>query len=164
MKELFLVRHAKSSWPSATESDFDRPLNGRGKKDAPIMGKHLKISREVVLGQVICSPAKRARATAKRLLEGLDYPFEQVVWKEVIYSGNDTDLLKLVQGTDDGHPSLMVIGHNPYITDLVCLLANESIDDMPTCGVFAVTFDVTTWSSVSSGLGKKRFFDVPKLI
>lgn len=164
MKELYLVRHAKSSWGSAAQSDFDRPLNGRGKKDAPVMGLHLKTAQGVVLDYVICSPAKRARATAKRLLKGLDYPVKQVQWEEIIYAGNDADLLRLVQATDDVHQSVMVIGHNPYITDLACRLSGDLIDSMPTCGVFALSFDLLAWRSVCDGTGKKRFFEAPKLI
>jgi phosphohistidine phosphatase len=162
MKRLYLARHAKSSWPEGQETDFDRPLSNRGKKDAPAMGELLKATRKVVLDHVLCSPAKRAKATAKRLLKVLDYPLKQVAWEEIIYSGNETDILGLIQGVDDTFLSLMVIGHNPYITDLACSLSGDVIDDMPTCGVFCMALDVASWQAVFQRTGQQLFFDRPK--
>jgi len=162
MKRLYLVRHAKSSWANGQQADFDRPLNSRGKKDAPEMGKHLRMRRAVSVDLVLCSTAKRAKATAKRLLKEIQYPIEQVVWKEMIYSGNATDLLILISNVEDHFKSVMVIGHNPDMTDLVNFLSREEIGDMPTCGVFGLAFEVDTWSAIKSERGLKLFYDVPK--
>ncbi|MGA1196934.1 MAG: SixA phosphatase family protein [Candidatus Latescibacterota bacterium] len=164
MKRLYLVRHAKSSWANGQQADFDRPLNSRGKKDAPEMGEHLRMRRAVTLDLVLCSPAKRAKATAKRLLKELQYPIESVVWDERIYSGNATDLLTLVCGVDYHFKSVMVIGHNPYMTDIVRFLSGEDIDEMPTCGVFGLAFEVDVWSAIKNGRGLKLFYNVPKQI
>jgi len=164
MKRLYLVRHAKSSWANDQQTDFDRPLNSRGKKDAPEMGEHLKMRRAVTLDLVLCSPAKRAKATAKRLLKEIQYPIEQVVWQDIIYSGNATDLLTLICDVDYHFKSVMVIGHNPYISDMVRFLSKEEIGDMPTCGVFGLAFEVDTWSAINNERGLKLFYDVPKKI
>jgi phosphohistidine phosphatase len=164
MKQLYLVRHAKSSWAEGQQADFDRPLNSRGKKDAPEMGEHLRTRRAVILDLVLCSPAKRAKATAKRLLKGLQYPLGQVVWEARIYSGHTADLLALICSVEDHFKSVMVIGHNPYMTDLVNFLSKEEIGDMPTCGVFGLAFEVDTWSAIKNERGLKLFYDVPKQI
>ena len=164
MKQLYLVRHAKSSWSDGQLADFDRPLNSRGKQDAPNMGKHLKTRRGVTLDLVLCSPAKRAKATARRLLREIQYPIEQVVWEDIIYSGNATDLLTLISDIDYHFKSVMVIGHNPYISDMVRFLSKEDIEDMPTCGVFGLAFEVDTWSAIKNERGLKLFYDVPKKI
>ena len=164
MKTLYLVRHAKSDWSDGTLKDFDRPLNKRGKKDAPQMGLHLKSVRNVALDGVLCSTAKRARSTAKRLLKGLDYSVEDVMWEEGIYWGNTTDLVHLIQQVDAHCNALMLIGHNPYVSDLVGFLQGQEIGDMPTCGVFGLSLDIDAWSEITSGKGKKLFFDCPKQI
>lgn len=164
MKHLYLVRHAKSSWAQLDTPDFDRPLNKRGKADAPIMGRHLRQQRGVVVNQVICSTAKRARATAKLLVKGLAYDFDQVLWNETIYSGDVNDLCNLIKKSDDAWQSVMVIGHNPDMTDLVNLLAGDTVENMPTCGVYGMVLEVDSWKMVEAGVGKKLFFDVPKSI
>lgn len=164
MKQLYLVRHAKSSWGDGQLVDFDRPLNSRGKKDAPEMGEHLRTRRAVALDLVLCSPAKRAKATAKRLLKGVQYPIEQVVWEEIIYTGHTNDLLTLIGSVENCFKSVMVIGHNPYMTDLVNYLSKDEIGEMPTCAVFGLAFEVDSWSAIKNERGLKLFYDVPKKI
>ena len=94
MKRLYLVRHAKADSGTYGLDDFDRPLNKRGKKDAPRMGKHLKRVWQVAPDRVLCSTAKRARSTAKRLRKALDISKKQIAWHERIYSGHKDDVLK----------------------------------------------------------------------
>lgn len=164
MKHLYLVRHAKSDWSDGTMTDFDRPLNERGKKDAPRMGEHLKTVRGVVLDGVLCSTAKRAKTTAKLMLNGMDFPFGNVVWHEEIYGGKTTDLLTLIQAVDGRCDALMVIGHNPDMTGLVGFLCGEEIEDMSTCAVCGMAFDVDSWEAISKSKGQRLFFDRPKNI
>jgi phosphohistidine phosphatase len=164
MKRLYLVRHAKSSWANPGMADFDRPLNKRGKRDAPAMGHHLKSSREVCPDLVLCSPAKRARATSKRLLKALGCTKDRIVWCDGIYGGSTRDLLSLVHAAEEIHVEVMLIGHNPYMTDLAEDLSGEAVGNMPTCAVFCLDFDVATWSLVGPGSGRKVFYDVPKRI
>ena len=162
MKRLYLVRHAKSDWGKPGLADFDRPLNKRGKKDAPKMGEHLKSVWQVKPDYVLCSTAKRAQATAKRLLKALEYPKDQIVWQERIYSGHSTDILDLVRRIDSGCEQVMVIGHNPDITELINDLTGSDIFDVPTCGVAGIDLDIDVWQDVASG--KLVFFEVPKQI
>ena len=162
MKRLYLVRHAKSDWGRPGLADFDRPLNKRGKKDAPLMGLHLKAVWQVVPDYVLCSTAKRAVSTARRLLKALDCPKDKIVWHERIYSGQAEDVLDLIRGVDDCYDQVMVIGHNPDMTTLINQLANSSIFDMPTCGVVGIDMNIDTWADVVSG--NLIFFEAPKTI
>jgi len=164
MKRLYLVRHAKSSGADSGMADFDRPLNKRGKRDAPAMGHHLKSLREACPDLVLCSPAERARATSRRLLKALGCPKDRIVWRDGIYGGSTWDLLNLVRTVEDIHGEVMLIGHNPYMTDLAEDLSGEAVGNMPTCAVFCLDFDMVTWSSVGPGSGRKVFYDVPKQI
>lgn len=162
MKNLYLVRHAKSSWADASRTDFNRSLNTRGKSDAPVMGAYLKDKRKVEIDQVLCSTAKRARATAKRLLRPLNYSLDDVQWEELIYHGDMHDILEFILKVDDGCENLMVIGHNPDMTDLANMLGDRVIENVPTCGVVCISFETDRWRDI--GEGKTIFFDVPKEI
>ena len=162
MKRLYLVRHAKSSWGNPGLTDFDRPLNKRGKRDAPQMGDYLRSFRQVHPDYVLCSTAKRVRSTAKRLLKALAYPKEQVVWDERIYSGHSDDVLAMIRRIDNQYKEVMVIGHNPDMTELANVLTGVHIANMPTCGVAGIDFDIDSWANIR--LGNLVFFEVPKSI
>ncbi len=161
MKTLFLVRHAKSSWKDPTLGDQDRPLNKRGKHDAPRMGKRLA-EREIRPGLLLTSPAVRARKTAAIIASEIGFPAEQIVVDGQIYHGGTTGLLEVIHGLDDGADSAMIFGHNPALTDLVNHLANTSIENIPTCGVAEIRFHSQSWSDVVGGAGELADFDYPK--
>lgn len=160
MKRLYLVRHAKSSWDNLP--DFDRPLSKRGKHDAPRMGDYLRSIRQVRPDYVLCSSAKRVRSTAKRLLKALEYPKDRVVWDERIYSGHSDDVLAMIRRIENRYGEVMVIGHNPDMTELANTLTGVHIADVPTCGVVCIDFEVDSWADVRRG--NLVFFEVPKLI
>jgi phosphohistidine phosphatase len=162
MKRLYLVRHAKSDWGRPGLADFDRPLNKRGKKDAPLMGKYLKSVWQIEPDLILCSTAKRAKSTAKRLLKAFDYPKNQIAWHERIYSGDADDVLGLIRRVDNGCGQVMLIGHNPDITTLINELTNADIFDVPTCGVAGIDLDIDAWEDIVSG--NLVFFEVPKAI
>ena len=114
---LVMMRHAKSDWASGAESDFDRPLARRGQKDAPRMGKWL--SRHYGKpGRIVCSPARRTRETAGLVLPELDYPVKDLTLDDRIYEGSLSDLLAVL-ADHASCPSLMLIGHNPGLDDLL---------------------------------------------
>ena len=142
MKSLYIIRHAKSSWSDPTESDFDRGLNERGKRDAPRMAKRLK-EKEIYPDLMLSSPAKRAFSTAKRLAEVLNYSKNNI---------------------KDKHNIVLLFGHNPGLTDFVNTLAAEeiNIDNLPTCGIVAFNLFVESWKDVSWASAKMLFFDYPK--
>ena len=161
MKKLFIVRHAKSSWDFPELDDFDRPLNKRGKRNAPEMGQRLA-SRNVLPDLLITSPAKRAAATARRIAEEIHYPTEKIVKDGLLYHGSNINTLKLIQAVANDVHSLMIFGHNPGLTDLTNKLSGSDIYNIPTCGIAEIDFDIATWNELDFGKGELVFFDYPK--
>lgn len=161
MKKLFIVRHAKSSWDDPDLDDFDRPLNKRGKRNAPEIGKRLAV-RGVSPDLIITSPAKRAAATARRIAEAIAYPKNKIIKDDSFYHGSIQDVIRVVQKLDDQINSLMIFGHNPGLTDLANYLSGADIYNIPTCGVVEIDFDFNLWKMLGSKKGKLVKFDFPK--
>ncbi len=163
MKQLLICRHAKSSWKDLSLADFDRPLNKRGKRDAPLMGKKLA-SLHIHPDLIISSPAKRARKTAKKIAKELHYPRNQIVYKDGIYNALAEELIDCIHSLDDqSSDQVIMIGHNTGFTDLVNLLGNLQIANVPTCGIAALNFAVGSWKDVKKGEGELAFFFYPKM-
>lgn len=161
-KTLLLIRHAKSSWDDISLSDFDRPLNERGKADAPKMGKRLR-KKNVKIDAFISSPAKRAKKTAECFIKEFDKSSDEIIFISSLYDASVTDFNAAIKIVDDKHNSIALFSHNPGIT----LFANElisgaNIENMPTCSVFAVKADVEKWKDFSKSKKEFLFFDYPK--
>ena len=161
MKTLYLIRHAKSSWKFPELSDAERPLNKRGKRDAPEMGKRLS-ERGLFPDLMLSSPANRAFTTCKTIAEKLDYPKEAIETDEDIYHAGVDLLLKVVRSIDDTWNTVCLFGHNPGFTDFANELTHSDIFNIPTCGVFACTFEVESWKDIGLGKGQRLFYDFPK--
>jgi phosphohistidine phosphatase len=161
MKTLYLVRHAKSSWEDTALSDFDRPLNVRGKKDAPSMGYVLH-QQGILPDLLLSSPAKRAYSTAKKIAKAIGYTKKDIQTDKNIYHAEPDQLLMTIQALPPAVDSVMLVGHNPGLTDLSNLLCRKHIDNIPTCGVVCIEFDVEKWNQVMSESGRFMFFDYPK--
>ena len=161
MKTLYLARHAKSSWKNPELSDIERPLNKRGKRDAPYIGNLLK-EKGVKPDILISSSAVRARKTAVAVAEKIGFPKSKILIDENIYESSSTGLLKIIQGLDDNYNSVMMFGHNPAFTMLNNYLTDRHIDNIPTCGVVGINFN-SSWKKVGSESGKTFFFIYPKL-
>lgn len=157
-KTLYLVRHAKSSWSAADLSDFDRPLNKRGLRDAPEMGQRLK-ARGARPGIILCSPAKRAMMTLENMNLGVDH----VVFDEHIYGASTGELLEIVHTLSNQHSSAMLIGHNPAMTWLATRLSGVQINNMPTCAIATISLDSDNWSKAGSCPAELLDFDFPKM-
>lgn len=147
MKVLFLVRHGQSSWDDVKLADSERPLTDKGKSDAAKMGKRLAES-EVALDLMVSSPAKRALATAEAIARKLDFKRRNIMEDERIYSGQVDDLLQLIREVGGDHKRVMLVGHNPLLSELVRRLSGEDID-MPTCAVAVLKFDTKSWAKVA---------------
>ena len=161
MKELCLVRHAKSSWKFPKLDDFERPLNKRGRKNAPFMGKMIRrlgFSPDLM----ITSPASRAAMTARFLAFGINYPLESIQYLASVYESNEMDLMQLIRELDDKFKKVMLIGHNPTLTRLANSIGNLSISNIPTCGVCCVVLGITLWSGIKSKSGELKYFEYPK--
>lgn len=161
MKTLILVRHAKSSWDDSSLADHDRPLNKRGQRDAPRMGKRLA-KRDAQPQLIISSPAVRALTTAKRIAAELDYDPADIQIDEEIYGAGTRELFEMIRTLDDRFDRIMVVGHNPALTDLVNLLAGTDILNVPTCGVAVISNPVNTWQDFELGTGELQAFDYLK--
>lgn len=163
MKTLFVVRHAKSSWEDIDLADIDRPLNERGKRDAPRMGKRLK-EKNIHPQLFMSSPARRAFSTARRIGEVLEYKKSDIKVNKDLYHATDDGILKVVLQLPDKYDEIMIFGHNPGLTDFVntLLAENESIDNVPTCGIVAFRFSCKQWSEISAVNAALLFFDYPK--
>jgi phosphohistidine phosphatase len=161
MKTLILVRHAKSSWDVVGMDDFDRPLNERGKKDAPEMAKRLKEKR-VAIDVLVSSPAKRALKTAKLFAEELSIDKKDIVIIEKLYEASVSAFLETVTAFKEQHNAVVLFSHNPGITEFANMLSNVRIDNMPTCGIFAVQSNTDKWAEFVKGEKSFLFFDYPK--
>jgi len=160
MKTLFLVRHAKSSRDDPSLPDRDRPLDERGKQDAPKMGKRLA-KRDVKPDLLLSSPALRALTTAQLVAEEISYKRKDIVVDDRLYASSDDELLAVIRALDRKLNRVMLFGHNPEFTDLAHRLSNEIVD-MPTCAVAEFTFDTTAWSAVGEVKPANVAFDYPK--
>jgi len=163
VKTLFVIRHAKSSWDSKTLDDIERPLNDRGKRDAPRMGKRLK-EKDIHPDLIISSPAKRAFSTAKRIAKILRYDKENIKVVGKLYHRDEDAMLEVLNKLKDKVSTVIMFGHNPGLTDFVNSIMSEEqdIDNVPTCGVVAFQFKADRWDQVTWGTGKMLFFDYPK--
>jgi phosphohistidine phosphatase len=160
-KQLLLMRHAKSSWENTAQSDFDRPLNDRGKHDAPIMAK--RISEKFTPELILCSPAKRTTKTSRIFCETLKLPDALIKFEPQIYEAAVADIIHLLRQVPDQFKNVMLVGHNPTITSLIGHLSNSFVDNVPTSGVALLHLDVSNWSLVTDQCGKLLWFDYPKL-
>lgn len=161
MKQLYLIRHAKSSWNNPGLDDIDRPLNKRGKRDAPFMGERLH-KLGVRPDMVYTSPAKRARKTARTIADCVGYPPERIQQHGDIYTSDINKLLCVVRQTESRICRLFLVGHNYVLTDLAEYLTNEPLGNVPTCGVVAIDFNIDSWHQVGEAGGQLQFFDYPK--
>lgn len=161
MKTLYLLRHAKSSWDFEDLSDHDRPLNKRGRQDAPLMGREL-MSREIEPDLIVSSSAVRALTTAALVAKELEYPTETIEINEAIYGASKEELCGIIQATSDDVNKLILVGHNPTITDVANLLSPEHVASIPTTGVVCLTFDCSHWEEIEKENATLHFFDFPK--
>jgi phosphohistidine phosphatase len=161
VKELLLIRHAKSSWDDASLSDRDRPLNKRGKRDAPFMGSLLRF-RGMEPDCMVSSPARRARKTAHLIASKVGYDKDSIVIAEELYLGGTRAIVELVRALDDKNGRVYVIGHNPDLSEAASCLIGESLGQIPTCGIVAIEFPLDSWAHVMEGAGRLKFLDYPK--
>ncbi len=160
-KRLTLLRHAKSDWSEPGLSDFDRPLNKRGRNDAPRMGE-LLVKQCICPQLIISSDAKRARTTAELVAQKLGYKLDRIVHNHALYLAPPSTLLEVLLRNAADHDHVMVVAHNPGMTDLANRLSNARIDNLPTCGVFMVESGQDNWEQLAEGNNTFAGFFSPK--
>jgi phosphohistidine phosphatase len=163
MKCLILVRHAKSDWGNPSLDDFDRPLSERGKTDAPAMARRL-LDKKMKIDLFVSSPAKRAARTAKAFAEEFNAKKKRLIFRQELYLPSSSDFEKVIAEINNKFETVAVFSHNNGITDFANRLTDTSIDNIPTCGVFAVKADCRDWKAFSGAKKEFWFFDYPKAV
>ena len=152
MKTLFLIRHAKSDWSDGGLSDFDRPLNTRGEKDAPQMAMHL-LGVGRVPQAIVSSPAKRAYTTARLFADRIGIPENDISLREDLYEASTATVLQAIRELPDHFDHVAIFGHNPSLTYVVQQFADHYIDNVPTAAVAIITGEVETWGKMMPEAG-----------
>jgi phosphohistidine phosphatase len=146
MKRLILIRHSKSSWKDLSLTDFNRPLNGRGKFDGPLMADYLK-SKINKIDYLHSSSSVRTFETSKYFINQIE--FEKVEYDDSLYHCSATSILNMISSYSDNYQSVMIIAHNPGLTNLINNITNISLDNLPTTGLAEIEFNINSWSDIS---------------
>ncbi|NND77818.1 MAG: hypothetical protein HKN39_06510 [Flavobacteriales bacterium] len=160
MKTLFINRHAKSSWKNHSLRDFDRPLNKRGKINAPFMAE--RFAQNETIDFIISSPAERAKKTAMAFQEACAISEEQFRFEQDIYMASVSEILRIVNSIPDKYNSVMLFGHNPTFSELAWYFDHNFNDHLVTCARVKVEFDLDRWSLIGKNLGRVVDHDYPR--
>ena len=162
MKRVYLIRHAKSSWDTPGVGDHGRPLNERGQKDAPMMGKRLLAGRHVP-DAMLSSTAVRAVTTAEAIAGEIGFPLARIEKLSSIYHAGPTQYYQILAALDDSIGSVFIFGHNPSISEFAHLLSGKPVGNLPTCAVYGVEIAVDSWKDLDGQQnGTVLLFDTPK--
>ncbi len=163
MKTLILIRHAKSDWGFEGLEDIDRPLNERGYRDAETM-RHFLVNKIPKIDHILASPAVRTYATAAMFARKYGYDAKDINLQVGIYHSPMPNYLEAIHQLSDAHEVVLVFGHNPGITDLCCHISDHEFENVATCGIVALQFDIENWQSVTEHSGALLFYEFPKQI
>lgn len=144
-------------------SDFERPLNDRGKRDAPMMARRLT-DKKIAIDIFVSSPAKRAKKTAIFFAKEYGVEEKDIVFKTELYAAPKDVFYEVIEKLDNSSSHVALFSHNPGITDFANSLTNVRADDMPTCAIFAIKCDAEKWNDFTSSKKEFWFFDYPKLM
>ncbi len=159
MKHLFLVRHAKSSWANEGASDFERTLNKRGLRDAPLMAQRLG-ALEIKPDLLLSSSAERARQTAMEISKKLQL---EISFQSDLYLASLETLITQVAGLSQEFSNAILVGHNPGLTEFLEYLTEANIENIPTAGIALIRLPIENWTEITADCGELLRFDYPKL-
>jgi phosphohistidine phosphatase len=165
MKTIYINRHAKSDWPDKDMTDFDRPLNRRGLKDAPVMATRLAERLRAngdIIDHIVSSTAKRAITTCDIFCEVNGWGLEKVEKTRDIYENGSMAVKKIISAMDSNINSVIFFGHNPHFSDLVTYFSGNQGVQLPTCGIVRIDFNTDKWADLLEVNGNINFFDYPK--
>ncbi|MFN2453526.1 MAG: histidine phosphatase family protein [Pyrinomonadaceae bacterium] len=160
MKTLLLLRHAKSSWADADQADFDRPLNERGQKAAPLIGRFMR-KQKLHPDLILSSPAERARQTAALVIKAASLDSVELRYDARIYEASAARLLEIIAQIEERASEVLLVGHNTGMEDFVRQLTGES-RRMPTAALAHITLDIEKWSKAREGTGTLDWLVKPK--
>lgn len=149
MKTIYFIRHAKSSWDKPV-IDKERSLNQRGYNDAQLIAKAL-MNHAVTVEKVFCSTAKRAETTCSIITYALGISHENIIYTEDLYDFDGRGILKFIKSLPENLNSLMLFGHNPAFTGIINVFGDQSMENLPTCGVVGITFNINSWLDFVQG-------------
>ena len=156
MKTIYLVRHAKSSW-EFNVGDIDRPLSRRGINDANLLTKEV-LKYQIQPDAIYSSPANRALSTCKIFIKNLDFDDNLLSIKEKLYDFGGRQVADFIYNLDDSLDTVMIFGHNHAFTEIANKFGDEFIDNVPTCGLVLLQFNVDSWKNIDKGHTKKTLF------
>ncbi|EDX87062.1 phosphoglycerate mutase family protein [Synechococcus sp. PCC 7335] len=153
MKKLHLIRHAKSSHDNSYLADIDRPLNQRGLQACEVMAAQIA-KAGCPFDPIFCSPAVRAQSTIEQISQAL--PERQISWQvdNALYTFRSQDLLGWCQALEEAVNEVVIVGHNPAMTDFVNEISDRTIDNLPTCGYVQLLFENDSWQNLSADSAK----------
>ena len=160
-KTLCLIRHAKSSWADPSLDDFDRPLNNRGKRDAPFMAQVL-YEQLAKVDKIVSSPAKRAFSTASTFADTFGIPVQDIKKEERIYEAFPSVIFDVICSLDDQWTTVLLFGHNPAFTSVANHFSPFFTDNVPTCGIVQVISSTEQWTDFSSDNSIVQAYHYPK--
>lgn len=161
MKTVYFIRHAKSSWADMSLRDFDRPLNKRGKRDAPFMAEKMN-SFGIKPDLIISSPANRAYTTAKYFAAAMDIKASEIVQEENIYEAYPSAVFKIIQRLPSVINTIFIFGHNPAFTMIANSFEGAYLDNVPTCGIVEISAEINQWKDFVAENGVLKEFHYPK--
>jgi phosphohistidine phosphatase len=162
MKTVLLIRHAKSGWSLLSDKDFDRPLNETGLADAPKMAALLS-KKNISIDCFISSTANRAATTCNLFTEVLHANKFHTIFLDKLYHAPPNIFKEVIAEAEDAKNCLAIFAHNPGISEFANTLCQTvRISDMPTCSIFAVSADITTWKDFETAEKSFLFFEKPK--
>jgi phosphohistidine phosphatase len=159
IKRITLLRHAKAATGDSSTPDRERPLNERGRRDAPLMGRCLR-AMGARPSLILTSPARRTLQTAQLVAREIDYPHEFLQREHDLYLASSNDILAVIARQDNAFNDMVVCGHNPGLTDLANQLTGAGIDNIPTGGFVIIEAPIREWQDLKDG--RLVTFDCPK--
>jgi len=161
MKNLYLIRHAKSDWDDESNSDFERGLSKRGQKAILTMADALK-EKKIIPDLILSSSATRAKLTAKGLAKEIGYSGE-IKYIDALYMAAPLQVIAIIKEIKDKYDKVFVVGHNPETTELTNLMIDEYLDNVPTLGIVALSVPIRHWKEFRPKKAKFDFFIYPKM-
>lgn len=163
MKILYLVRHAKAILESRTQKDFDRQLLEKGLKRTRHIIDFL-LNKNICIDLIVCSPAVRAFETARAIAHALNYPLVNIKLERTLYEGDANKIADLFYDLPQNIDSLMIVGHNPSITNFANQFLDEPIDYLPTSGIVSINFDAKSWDEIWQAKKNTNFVVTPRML
>ncbi len=162
MKRLTLLRHANSTWNQPGFTDFERPLNDRGRRDAAEMGTRLA-NRSFKPEHILTSAAQRAIETVDIIAPVIDYPLADVVHSKTLYNVNLTDMFNFLEKLDEALEHILIVGHNPTWTELAnSLITGPALSNIPSGGIVDLELEIQTWNEIHENCATLLNFDSPE--